>query len=161
MGSWWRSELMTYVSFIVSEEAAPACIRELGVLGCIQFTDLNPELTPFQRRYVSYIKRCDEIERKIRYLSGEVKKLGVTIHPAGSVDAFVEASNSDSQSSSYLVELEAKLDGYEKQLVDLNKYGDKLADEYAHKVRAETSLFLHLFSYILLCSVFRLSSITC
>eukprot|EP01040_Poterioochromonas_malhamensis_P002388 gene2388-2535_t len=135
MGSWWRSEPMTYVSLILSEEAAPACIRELGVLGCIQFTDLNPELTPFQRRYVSYIKRCDEIERKIRYLSGEVKKLGVTVHPAGSVDAFVDASgNSESQSSAYLVELEAKLDAYEKQMVDLNKYGDKMADEYAHKV---------------------------
>ena len=64
---------MTYVSVIFSEEAAPACIRELGVLGCMQFTDLNPELTPFQRRYVTYVKRCDEIERKIRYLNGEVK----------------------------------------------------------------------------------------
>jgi hypothetical protein len=61
---------MTYMSIILSEEAAPSCIRELGVLGCLQFIDLNPELTPFQRRYVSYIKRCDEIERKIRYVAG-------------------------------------------------------------------------------------------
>lgn len=30
MGSWWRSEDMSYVSLILSEEAAPACIRELG-----------------------------------------------------------------------------------------------------------------------------------
>ena len=135
MGSWWRSEEMTYVSFILSEEAAPACVRELGGLGCVQFTDLNPELTPFQRRYVSYIKRCDEIERKIRYLTGEVKKLGVTVHPAGSIEAFVEGNgNQDAQASSYLVELEAKLDRYEKQLIDLNKYGDKLAVEYCHKV---------------------------
>ncbi len=160
MGSWWRSELMTYVSLILSEEAAPACIRELGVLGCIQFTDLNPELTPFQRRYVSYIKRCDEIERKIRYLSGEVKKLGVTVHPAGSVDAFVDASgNSESQSSAYLVELEAKLDAYEKQMVDLNKYGDKMADEYAHKVRTMAIFHFPLF-LILLQLIDRLSSIT-
>ena len=32
MGSWWRSEEMTYVSLILSEEAAPACVRELGVM---------------------------------------------------------------------------------------------------------------------------------
>jgi hypothetical protein len=32
MGSWWRSEEMTYVSLILSEEAAPACVRELGIL---------------------------------------------------------------------------------------------------------------------------------
>ena len=66
MGSWWRSEDMAFVSLIISEEAAAACIRELGVMGCIQFQDLNPELTPFQRRYVTYIKRFDEIERKVR-----------------------------------------------------------------------------------------------
>jgi vacuolar-type H+-ATPase subunit I/STV1 len=46
MGSWWRSEEMTYVSIILSEESAPACVRELGVMGCVQFTDLNPDLTP-------------------------------------------------------------------------------------------------------------------
>lgn len=57
MGSWWRSEDMTFVSLILSEEAAVSCVRELGSLGCIQFTDLNPELTPFQRRYVAFVKR--------------------------------------------------------------------------------------------------------
>jgi V-type H+-transporting ATPase subunit a len=137
MGDWWRSEEMTYVSLILSEEAAPACIRELGILGCIQFTDLNPELTPFQRRFVSYIKRCDEIERKIRYIAGEVKKLGVQVHPAGSVDSFVDSMTNQETaqgSAAYLLELETKLDVHERQLLDLNKYGDKLADEYSHKV---------------------------
>ena len=32
MGSWWRSEEMTYMSLILSEDAAPACIRELGTI---------------------------------------------------------------------------------------------------------------------------------
>ena len=136
MGSWWRSEEMTYVSLIVSEEAAPACIRELGVMGCFQFTDLNPELTPFQRRYVSFIKRCDEIERKIRYVSGESKKMHVPIQPAGSVEHFLETSMSnESASGSYLLEsIESKLDVYEQQLLELNKYSDKLTEEYSHKV---------------------------
>ena len=92
MGSWWRSEDMTFVSLILSEEAAVSCVRELGSLGCIQFTDLNPELTPFQRRYVAFVKRCDEIERKIRYVHGEVKKMNIPIQPAGSVVSFLERS---------------------------------------------------------------------
>lgn len=127
---------MTYVSLIMAEEAAPAFIRELGNLGCIQFTDLNPELTPFQRRYVSYIKRCDEIERKIRYLNGEVKKLNIPVQEAGTVDSFLENSSSSDQASGahFLETLEGKLDVYENQLVELNKYGAKLADEYLHKV---------------------------
>lgn len=127
---------MTYVSLIMSEEAAPTFIRELGVLGCIQFTDLNPDLTPFQRRFVSYIKRCDEIERKIRYINGEVKKLNIPVQPAGSVDTFVDGmASSDSGSGAYFLEaLESKLDVYESQLVELNKYGNKLSDEFLHKV---------------------------
>ena len=35
---------------------------------------MNPELTPFQRRYVSYVKRCDELERKLRYFTQEIEK---------------------------------------------------------------------------------------
>ena len=133
---------MSYVSLILSEEAAPACIRELGVLGCMQFTDLNPELTPFQRRFVSYIKRCDEIERKIRYLNGEVKKMGVPMQPAGSVDAFVESINGQEQSTSaFLLEsLETKLGAFESQLFDLNKYSAKLSEEYCHKVSVYMSV---------------------
>lgn len=128
---------MTYVSLIMSEEAAPACIRELGIMGCFQFTDLNPELTPFQRRYVAFIKRCDEIERKIRYVNGEAKKMQVPLQSAGSVEHFVETSQAnETASGSYLLEvLETKLDVYEQQLLDLNKYSDKLTDEYSHKVR--------------------------
>jgi V-type H+-transporting ATPase subunit a len=136
MGSWWRSEEMTYVSLIFSEEAAPACIRELGVMGCVQFTDLNPDLTPFQRRYVSYIKRCDEIERKIRYINGEVKKIGVPVLPAGSVEGFIDNfQNQESTSGAYVLEsLESKLEVYESQLLELNKYNAKIGEEYSHKV---------------------------
>lgn len=136
MGSWWRSEEMEFVSLIVSEDAGHACIRELGQLGCIQFTDLNPELTPFQRRYVAYIKRCDEIERKIRYVHGEVKKLGVPVQSAGEIDAFVtRSSGTDPSSGSHLLEqLESKLEKYENQLLDLNRFSSKLTEEYNNKV---------------------------
>jgi len=128
---------MEYVSIIMSEDAAHSCIRELGQMGCIQFTDLNPDLTPFQRRYVAYIKRCDEIERKIRYVHGEVVKLGVPVQSAGAVDHFVDnafASGDGGSAASLLESLESKLDQYEQQLLDLNKYNTKLMEEYNNKV---------------------------
>ena len=138
MGSWWRSEEMTYVSLILSEEAAPTVVRELGILGCLQFTDLSPDLTPFQRRYVSSVKRCDEIERKIRFLHGEAKKMAVPITPGGEVADFVENAHKNEQiSGAFLLEnLESKLDKYEQQYIELNKYNAKLAEEYTGKVRA-------------------------
>ena len=132
---------MTYVSLLVSEEAGPACIRELGTIGCFQFTDLNPELTPFQRRYVTLIKRCDEIERKIRYVHSEVKKMNVPLESEGSVESFIEMTKeNEATSGSYLLEsLESKLDVYEEQLLELNKFCDKLTVEYSHKVRESLS----------------------
>jgi len=128
---------MEYVSLIMSDDAAHACIRELGQLGCLQFTDLNPELTPFQRRYVAYIKRCDEIERKIRYVHGEIKKMNITVQPAGSVEQFVvnSTTNSETGTGTYILEtLEGKLESYEQQLLELNKYSNKLTEEYNNKV---------------------------
>lgn len=61
------------MSIIVNEDAAHTCISDLGKLGMIQFTDLNPELTAFQRRYVAYIKRIDELERKLSFFGEEVR----------------------------------------------------------------------------------------
>ena len=61
------------MSIIVNEDAAHTCISDLGKLGMIQFTDLNPELTAFQRRYVAYIKRIDELERKLAFFGEEVR----------------------------------------------------------------------------------------
>lgn len=73
MARWFRSEDMAYVSIIVNEDAAHACISDLGKLGCVQFTDLNPDLTAFQRRYVAYMKRIDELERKTNFFRDEVR----------------------------------------------------------------------------------------
>ncbi len=136
MGTWWRSEEMSYVSLIMSEQAAPACLRELGVLGAFQFSDLNPDLTAFQKRYVSYLKRCDEIERKIRYIHGESVKMNVTVPVADSVDEFVSSSGGqDTNYGAFVLEsLESKLEGVEQQLADLNKFNDKLSLEYQQKV---------------------------
>jgi len=127
---------MSYVELILAEEAAPACVRELGVHGSFQFTDLNSDLTAFQKRYVSFIKRCDEIERKIRYLNTEAQKIGVEVPTSESFDDFVNSSggHQDANYGSYVLEsLEARLDGAEKQMVDLNKFNDRLSSEYQQK----------------------------
>ena len=70
---------MTKLAFLINEDASHECIRDIGRLGCVQFTDLNTELTPFQRRYVSGVKRCDELERKVRFFTGEIEKFGLRV----------------------------------------------------------------------------------
>jgi len=119
-------------------------------MGVIQFTDLNPDLTPFQRRYVSYVKRCDELERKLRYFSTEIGKFKIECDSAGTVDSFLETEqqalasstgSAETPSSGKIMEtLEAELEGYETQLKELNSYSEKLTIEYNEKVELQEVL---------------------
>ena len=161
-----RSAKMSYVSLIVQEDSAPTCLKDLGNQGVISFTDLNPELTPFQRRYVSQVKRCDELERKLRFFSSEIVKFGLeTTNASASVDAFLSDSSlstlsgggyeagrfsskkgkkggtDSSVSNAGLLEtLETELEGYNTQLLELNSYSSKLTSEYNEKVELQEVL---------------------
>jgi V-type H+-transporting ATPase subunit a len=103
---------------------------------------LNPDLTPFQRRYVSYVKRCDELERKLRFFYSELDKFGLEAKTAGSVDAFLEESvgtqKIDPMSS--LEALEKELEIYENQLRELNSYNEQLTHEFNEKVELQEVL---------------------
>ena len=92
MSRWFRSEHMEYISLIVNEDAAHDCLADLGKLSAIQFTDLNPDLTPFQRRYVSFVRRCDELERKLRFFGNECDNFGLSLETAGDIESFLEST---------------------------------------------------------------------
>jgi len=147
MARWFRSEFMEYISLIVNEDAAHDCLADLGKLGVIQFTDLNPDLTPFQRRYVSYVKRCDELERKLRFFGNECDKFDLSLESAGNVDSFVQQTTvaggslgKDQTGTQLLESLEVELEGYETQLKELNSYSEKLTTEYNEKVELQEVL---------------------
>lgn len=40
---------------------------------------LNPSVNAFQRKFVNEVRRCDEMERKLRYLRREIEKEQVPI----------------------------------------------------------------------------------
>mmetsp|Transcript_28316 Transcript_28316/g.41830 ORF Transcript_28316/g.41830 Transcript_28316/m.41830 type:complete len:879 (-) Transcript_28316:72-2708(-) len=142
MTRWFRSEVMEYVSLIVNEDAAHGCLADLGKMGAIQFTDLNPDLTPFQRRYVSFVKRCDELERKLRFFAGECEKFELDLDSAGKIDDFVDTqeSSDDKKGAQLLESMEVELEGYESQLKELNTYSEKLTTEYNEKVELQEVL---------------------
>ena len=105
MGSLFRSEEMTLCQLFLQSEAAYACVSELGELGLVQFRDvsynhnenktynliivhnvcfqLNPDVNAFQRKFVNEVRRCDEMERKLRYLEKEIKKDGIPMLDTG------------------------------------------------------------------------------
>lgn len=84
---WIRSSDMTYVSMLIHETALHDFLDKIGTQNAIQFTDvcfsfdlcflilqLNYEQTLAQRRYVSYIRRCDEMERRIEFFESQLSK---------------------------------------------------------------------------------------
>ncbi|KAF5299267.1 hypothetical protein FQA39_LY02440 [Lamprigera yunnana] len=79
MGSFFRSEEMALAQLFIQPEAAYYSISELGETGIVQFRDLNESVNAFQRKFVNEVRRCDEMERRLRYIEGEVKKDGVSI----------------------------------------------------------------------------------
>eukprot|EP01133_Synstelium_polycarpum_P015196 gene15196-17982_t len=74
----WRSAPMQMVQLFVQIEAAHDTVDELGKLGLIQFTDLptkhNEHVNIFQRYFVNEVKRCDEMERKLKYFEEQIVK---------------------------------------------------------------------------------------
>lgn len=149
MSKWFRSEPMEYISLIVNEDAAHDCLADLGKMGVIQFTDLNPDLTPFQRRFVSYVKRCDELERKLRFFANEIDKFDLELLSAGTIESFLDSPTHVSGSNDHagkktgaqlLESLEVELEGYESQLRELNSYSEKLTTEYNEKVELQEVL---------------------
>ena len=164
MGEWFRSQSMSYVTLIVSDDASKVIVRELGTLGCIQFVDLQTKLTAFQRLYTPLLKRFDDIEKKIRFLADEVKKNGVTVAPMKSPEAFLgleggdDSSGGASSSSSgfgassdndammsglHIVEsLEGKVTAFVDQMTELNRFKSSLSDEYLRKVEFQHLLVL-------------------
>ena len=133
--AWFRSAPMEYVSVVVQEHCAHACISKLGRLASLQLVDLNPELTPFQRRYVREISRCEEIDRKLRYFAEQLDKFGIAPAPADDLASFLDAIECrPSDRPPVMDELEPFVEEKEKDLLSLNAFIAELALEHTAKV---------------------------
>ncbi|ORX44679.1 V-type proton ATPase 116 kDa subunit A isoform 1-like protein [Piromyces finnis] len=71
--SFLRSEVMSYVQFYIPNEIAKHVVSEIGEIGLVQFVDLNRNLSAFQKVYVQEIRKCDEIERELRFFRSQIK----------------------------------------------------------------------------------------
>lgn len=86
---------------------------------------------------MAYVKRCDELERKLRFFSHECEKFELPLTESGDVDNFL--SHPDN-SKDVLEKLEVELEGYEAQLRELNNFSEKLTIEYNEKVELQEVL---------------------
>ncbi|XP_062053585.1 V-type proton ATPase 116 kDa subunit a 4 isoform X2 [Lepus europaeus] len=73
MASVFRSEQMCLSQLFLQVEAAYGCVAELGELGLVQFKDLNANVSSFQRKFVNEVRRCESLERILRFLEDEMQ----------------------------------------------------------------------------------------
>eukprot|EP00735_Rhodelphis_limneticus_P009068 TRINITY_DN2518_c0_g1::TRINITY_DN2518_c0_g1_i1::g.19327::m.19327 TRINITY_DN2518_c0_g1::TRINITY_DN2518_c0_g1_i1::g.19327 ORF type:complete len:821 (-),score=262.11,sp/Q9SJT7/VHAA2_ARATH/45.57/0.0,V_ATPase_I/PF01496.14/3.8e-259,Vps5/PF09325.5/0.0081,Vps5/PF09325.5/2.8,DUF2216/PF10226.4/0.052,DUF106/PF01956.11/0.49,MutS_III/PF05192.13/1.8e+02,MutS_III/PF05192.13/2.4,CHASE3/PF05227.8/87,CHASE3/PF05227.8/1.8,Sec34/PF04136.10/0.36,Sec34/PF04136.10/3.2e+03,TMPIT/PF07851.8/2e+02,TMPIT/PF07851.8/0.38 TRI len=114
----FRSQEMQLVQVFVQRDAAHDTVDELGELGLIQFKDLNEDKTAFQRSFVTEVRRCEEMERKLRYFMEQITKLGVEPYE----DAFAPQEHAHSK----VEELAVYFDQLEQELRTMSQYSESL-----------------------------------
>ncbi|XP_061397032.1 V-type proton ATPase 116 kDa subunit a 1-like [Musca vetustissima] len=124
MGDMFRSEEMALCQLFIQPEAAYASVAELGELGCVQFRDLNGEVSSFQRKFVTEVRRCDELERRIRYVENEMRKDDIEM-PKLDEDNEPAAPNPRE-----IIDLEAHLESIETELKELSQNAVNLNVNY-------------------------------
>ncbi|XP_039445165.1 V-type proton ATPase 116 kDa subunit a 1-like isoform X2 [Culex pipiens pallens] len=123
MGAMFRSEEMALCQMFIQPEAAYTSVSELGETGAVQFRDLNAEVNAFQRKFVSEVRRCDEMERKLRYVEAEVKKDNVKIP-----DIYEELPRAPNPRE--IIDLEAHLEKTESEIMELSQNAVNLKSNY-------------------------------
>merc|ERR1712142_886392 len=121
-GSLFRSEEMALCQLFLQSEAAYGCVSELGELGLVQFRDLNPETNAFQRKFVNEVRRCDEMERKLRFLEKEIKKDGIPMMESGEPP--------DAPQPREMIDLEATFEKLENELKEVNQNAEALKKNF-------------------------------
>merc|ERR1712241_815468 len=121
-GSLFRSEEMALCQLFLQSEAAYACVSELGELGFVQFRDLNPDTNAFQRKFVNEVRRCDEMERKLRFLEKEIKKDDIPMMDSG--------DSPEAPQPREMIDMEATFEKLEHELQEVNQNAEALKKNF-------------------------------
>ncbi|CAH8472623.1 unnamed protein product [Schistosoma haematobium] len=122
MGSLFRSEEMQLSQMFLHTDIAYMCISELGELGLVQFRDTVPGTNAFQRKFVNEVRRCDEMERKLRFLEKEIEKDKFPILDTG--------ENPEAPAPREIIDLESIFEKLENELKEVNSSAEKLKKTY-------------------------------
>ncbi|XP_065129207.2 V-type proton ATPase 116 kDa subunit a isoform X4 [Paramisgurnus dabryanus] len=122
MGELFRSEEMTLAQLFLQSESAYCCVSELGEIGMVQFRDLNPDVNVFQRKFVNEVRRCEEMDRKLRFVEKEIKKANIPILDTG--------ENPEVPFPRDMIDLEATFEKLENEMREINTNQEALKKNF-------------------------------
>ncbi|KAG8547680.1 hypothetical protein GDO81_027783 [Engystomops pustulosus] len=134
MGSLFRGEEMCLAQLFLQSGCEYQCVAELGELGLVEFRDLNQNVNAFQRRYVSEIRRCDDMETTFGYLEQELRKAGMKIPssavcpPAPSPKDALKIQEESEQLAKELREVSGNRQTLRERLRELREYANILRE---------------------------------
>lgn len=120
MGTLWRSQPMCLAQILVQADVVYESVRALGELGLVQFKDLNPEVNAFQRKFVNEVRRCDEMDRKLRFFEAEAEKGKIRVQDAE------DALDTPAPETSEFTLLENNFQQLERELKEINSNEETL-----------------------------------
>ncbi|XP_030409397.1 V-type proton ATPase 116 kDa subunit a [Gopherus evgoodei] len=121
MASMFRSEEMCLTQLFLQVEAAYCCVAELGELGLVQFRDLNVNVNSFQRKFVNEVRRCESLERILRFLENEMENEIVIFKPEKYPDTPMPRE---------MIDLETVLEKLEGELQEANQNQQTLKQNF-------------------------------
>jgi len=128
-----RSEVMSYVQFYIPNEVAKHVVSEIGELGLVQFVDLNRNVSAFQKKYVQEIRRCDEIERELRFFRSQINN--ENIRPIKH-----DANYNPKFGNETIDTLEEKIKNNERKLIEFNDNQSNMNTSYNQLVQMKNVL---------------------
>ncbi|KAL0248155.1 hypothetical protein GEMRC1_003391 [Eukaryota sp. GEM-RC1] len=125
-----RSEPMVPVRLWIHRDAAHSTFIKLGEINSYQIRDLNASKSLLQRHFVSEVKLCDEMQRRLAFLRSQL--------PPTLASSDSEASPSISSISLHTLSVElAELESRLRQFIDHDK---ALEDQLVHNEEYKTVL---------------------
>jgi len=124
MGSIFRSEEMALCQLFIQPETVYHSVAALGEAGIAEFRDLNPDVHIFQRKFISELRRCEELERQLRYIETEVRKEKINV-----IELDVEQYPLSPKPKD-IINFEAQFEKIENEILELSKNSVNLNANY-------------------------------
>uniref|UniRef100_A0A8C8A1N1 V-type proton ATPase subunit a n=1 Tax=Oryzias sinensis TaxID=183150 RepID=A0A8C8A1N1_9TELE len=85
-------------------------------------SQLNPDVNVFQRKFVNEVRRCEEMDRKLRFVEKEIKKVGIPMVDTG--------ENPEVPFPRDMIDLEATFEKLENELKEINTNQEALKKNF-------------------------------